>query len=84
MDSFINQTPSSVSMQSLEDCLLLTMDREKWEYATLNIPDYAMYQIKNRGRTVAWLKSLLSNMVTETPDENKKKGKTRETIHKHR
>ena len=69
MDSFINQIPSTMGMQALEDCLLLTIDREGWEYATRNIPDYALYQIKNRSRTVSWLKNLLSNMVNETPDE---------------
>jgi len=69
MDSFINQVPSTMSMQALEDCELLTLDRERWEYATRNFPDYALYQIKNRGRTVAWLKNLLSNMITDTPDE---------------
>lgn len=69
MDSFINQVPSTMSMQALEDCELLTLDRERWEYATRHFPDYALYQIKNRGRTVAWLKNLLSNMITDTPDE---------------
>lgn len=69
MESFINRIPSTMSMQAIEDCELLTIDREKWEFATRTIPDYALYQIKNRGRTVAWLKNMLSNMVTETPDE---------------
>jgi CRP-like cAMP-binding protein len=69
MDSFINRIPSTMSMQALEDCHVLSIDRENWEYATRNIPDYALYQIKNRGRTVAWLKNLLTNMATETPDE---------------
>ncbi len=69
MDSFIYRIPSTMSMQALEDCHLLSLDREKWEYATRTIPDYALYQIKNRGRTVAWLKNLLTTMTTETPDE---------------
>jgi len=69
MDSFINYTPSSMSMQAIEDCQLLSISRDNWEYATRNIPDYALYQIKNRGRTVAWLKSLLTNLAAETPDE---------------
>lgn len=69
MDSFINRTPSTMNMQALEDCQLLVLDREKWEQATRNFPDYALYQIKNRGYTVAWLKNLLSQMATETPDE---------------
>ncbi|GAB3281122.1 Crp/Fnr family transcriptional regulator [Larkinella harenae] len=69
MESFINRIPSTMSMQALEDCHLLYLNREKWEYATRTIPDYALYQIINRGRTVAWLKNMLSNMATETPDE---------------
>ncbi|UYQ90954.1 Crp/Fnr family transcriptional regulator [Chitinophaga horti] len=69
MDSFINLTPSTMSMQAVEDCHILCMDREKWEHATRTIPDYALYQIKNRGYTVAWLKGMLSNISVETPDE---------------
>ncbi|MFC3197642.1 Crp/Fnr family transcriptional regulator [Parapedobacter deserti] len=69
MESFIHSYPSIVSMQALENCMLLSINRERWEYATRNIPDYALYQIKNRSRTVAWLKSMISNIGTETPDE---------------
>ncbi|MET0463397.1 MAG: Crp/Fnr family transcriptional regulator [Chitinophagaceae bacterium] len=69
MDSFIYRTPSTMSMQAVENCTLIYLSRKNWEYATRTIPDYAMYQIKNRGRTVAWLKNLLSNMTNETPDE---------------
>ena len=69
MDNFINRTPSTMSMQALEECQVLSIDLQVWEHATRTIPDYALYQIKNRGRTVAWLKNLLSNMATETPDE---------------
>ncbi|MGM9507693.1 Crp/Fnr family transcriptional regulator [Larkinella sp. GY13] len=69
MDSFINRTPSTMSMQALEDCQLIYLNRENWEYATRTIPDYALYQIINRGHTVAKLKNMLSNMATETPDE---------------
>ena len=69
MDSFINRTPSTMSMQAVEDSHVLTLNRDNWEFATRNIPDYAMYQIKNRGHTVAWLKNLLGNMGAETPDE---------------
>lgn len=69
MDSFINRTSSTMSMQALEDCQVLSIDLENWEHATRTIPDYALYQIKNRSRNVAWLKNQLSNMATETPDE---------------
>ncbi len=69
MDSFINRSPSIASMQAVEDCRILILGREAWEEATRTIPDYALYQIKNRGRTVAWFKNMLGALATETPDE---------------
>ncbi len=69
MDSFINRSPSVAGMQAVEDCIILSVGREAWEQATRTIPDYALYQIKNRGRTVAWFKNKLGSLHTETPDE---------------
>lgn len=69
MESFINRTPSIVSMQAVEECSILTLGRDAWEQGTRSLPDYALYQIKNRGRTVAWFKNQLAASTTETPDE---------------
>ena len=41
MDSFIYYKPSTMSMQVLEDCHLLTISRENQEHAAPTIPDYA-------------------------------------------
>ncbi len=73
MESFINNIPTTLNMQALEDCQTLMINRENWEHATRNIPDYALYQIKKRGQTVAWFKGQLAESTTSTPDEKYRK-----------
>jgi len=69
MSSFMNETPTNMNLQALEDCTVLAITKTKWEYAIRNIPEYSLYHIKNHYRMIAWLKEQLGRAVTEKPDE---------------
>jgi len=69
MDSMINETPSIVSTQAVEDSEVLIMNKANWENAIRNIPDFALYQIKKRGHTIARMKQQLAQTTTTTPDQ---------------
>jgi len=69
MSSLINETPTNMSLQALEDCKVLAITKPKWEYAIRNIPEYSLYHIKNHYRMIAWLKEQLGRAVTEKPDD---------------
>jgi CRP-like cAMP-binding protein len=69
MASFMNETPTHMNLQALEDCNVLAITKAKWEYAIRNIPEYSLYHIKNHYRMIAWLKEQLGRAVTEKPDE---------------
>ena len=67
--SFMNEIPTNMNLQALEDCKVLAMTKPKWEFAIRNIPEYALYHMKNHQRMIAWLKEQLGAAVTEKPDE---------------
>jgi CRP-like cAMP-binding protein len=73
MASFMNELPTKMNLQALEDCIVLTINKRDWEYAIRNIPDYALYHIKKHQIRINLLKEQLGEAVTESPDEKYRK-----------
>jgi CRP-like cAMP-binding protein len=73
MASFMNELPTKMNLQALEDCTVLTINKRDWEYAIRNIPEYALYHIKKHQLRINWLKEQLGEAVTESPYEKYRK-----------
>lgn len=73
MTSFLNQVPTTMNLQALEDCEVLVLNPVSWEYATRHIPDFAIYQVKIRARTITMFKEQIGTRQTDTPDSRYRK-----------
>ncbi|MCM4153571.1 Crp/Fnr family transcriptional regulator [Arenibacter sp. N53] len=67
--SFLNNSPTELNIQALEDCQLLAINQKNWIYAVTHIPPFAMYFIKAQQQTNYMLKKRLGEATVETPEE---------------
>ena len=67
--SFLNNTPTELNIQALEDSQLLAMNKKNWIYAVTHIPSFTMYFIRAQQETNYMLKKRLGEATIETPEE---------------
>ena len=67
--SFLNNTPTELNLQTLEDCELLMINQKNWIYAITHIPPFTMYFVKAQQETNYMLKKRLAEATIETPEE---------------
>ena len=67
--SFLNNTPTELNLQALEDCNVLMISQKNWIYAVTHIPPFTMYFIKAQQDTNYMLKKRLAEATVETPEE---------------
>lgn len=67
--SFLNNTPTDLNLQALEDSELLAINQKDWIYAVTHIPPFTMYFIKAQQETNYMLKKRLGEATIETPEE---------------
>jgi CRP-like cAMP-binding protein len=67
--SFLNNTPTELNLQALEDSKLLAINQKNWIYAVTNIAPFTMYFIKAQQETNYMLKKRLGEATIETPEE---------------
>ncbi len=69
LQSFLNDTPTELNLQALEDSDLLEMNQKNWIYAVTHIAPFTMYFIKAQQETNYVLKKRLGEATIETPEE---------------
>ncbi len=69
LESFLNNTPTELNLQALEDSELLAINQKNWIYAVTHIPPFTMYFIKAQQETNYVLKKRLGEATIETPEE---------------
>jgi CRP-like cAMP-binding protein len=69
LQSFLNNTPTELNLQALEDSELLAMNQKNWIYAVTHIAPFTMYFIKAQQETNYVLKKRLAEATIETPEE---------------
>ena len=69
LQSFLNDTPTELNLQALEDSILLEMNQKNWIYAVTHIAPFTMYFIKAQQETNYVLKKRLGEATIETPEE---------------
>lgn len=69
LKSFLNDCPTDLNLQALEDGELLTFSQKNWIYAVTHIPPFTMYFIKAQQETNYMLKKRLGEATIETPEE---------------
>ena len=67
--SFLNNTPTELNLQALENSELLAINQKNWIYAVTHIPPFTMYFIKAQQETNYMLKKRLGEATIETPKE---------------
>lgn len=67
--SFLNNTPTELNVQALEDSKLLAINQKNWIYAVTHIAPFTMYFIKAQQETNYMLKKRLGEATIETPEE---------------
>jgi len=67
--SFLNDTPTELNLQALEDSKLLRINQKNWVYAVTNIAPFTMYFIKAQQPHNYRLKKRLAEATVETPEE---------------
>jgi len=67
--SFLNNSPTELNIQALEDSQLLAINQKNWIYAVTHIPPFTMYFIKAQQETNYMLKKRLGEATVETPEE---------------
>ncbi len=67
--SFLNNTPTELNLQALEDSELLYINQKNWIYAVTHIPPLTMYFIRAQQDTNYMLKKRLGEATVETPEE---------------
>jgi len=75
--SLLNQTPTTMNLQALEDCEVLTIKKSNIEHVIKNFPEFAIYQFRNQTRTVSYFKESIGRDIIESP-ESKYRRFTRE------
>lgn len=69
LQSFLNNTPTDLYIQALEDAELVAFNQKNWIYAVTHIPPLTMYFIKAQQETNYMLKKRLGEATVETPEE---------------
>ncbi len=67
--SFLNNIPTDLNLQALEDSKLLAINQKNWIYAVTHIAPFTMYFIKAQQETNYILKKRLGEATIETPQE---------------
>ena len=67
--SFLNNTPTDLNLQALEDSELWAINQKNWIYAVTNIAPFTMYFIRAQQETNYQLKKRLGEATIETPEE---------------
>lgn len=67
--SLLNNTPTELNLQALEDSQILVINQKNWIYAVTHIPPFTMYFIKAQQETNYMLKKRLAEATVETPEE---------------
>ncbi len=69
LESFLNNTPTDLNLQALEDSDLWVINQKNWIYAVTHIAPFTMYFIKAQQETNYVLKKRLGEDTIETPEE---------------
>jgi len=69
LESFLNNKPTDLNIQALEDSDLISFNQKNWIYAVTRIPPFTMYFIKAQQETNYMLKKRLGEATIETPEE---------------
>ena len=69
LKSFLNNSPTDLNLEALEDGELLSFNQKNWLYAVTHIPAFTMYFIKAQQETNYMLKKRLGEATIETPEE---------------
>jgi len=67
--SFLDNTPTELNLQALEDCKLQIINQKNWIYAITQVPAMAMAFIRAQQDTNYMLKKRLAEATAETPEE---------------
>jgi len=67
--SFLDQKPTELNMQALEESKLQVINRENWIYAVTQIPAFTIAFIRAQQDTNYLLKKRLAEATVETPEE---------------
>ena len=67
--SFLNDRPTDLNLQALEDGTLLAFNQKNWIHAVTHVPPFTMYFIKAQQETNYILKKRLGEATIETPEE---------------
>jgi CRP-like cAMP-binding protein len=68
LESFLNNSPTDLNIQALEDSQLLAISKKNWIYAVTHIPSFILYFIKAQQETNYVLKKRLGEATIETPE----------------
>ena len=69
LESFLNNKPTDLNLQALEDSDLWVINQKNWIYAVTHIAPFTMYFIKAQQETNYELKKRLGEDTIETPEE---------------
>jgi CRP-like cAMP-binding protein len=67
--SFLDNKPTELNLQVLEDCRLQVISRKNWVYAISTISSFCMGFIRAQQNTNYMLKKRLAEATVETPEE---------------
>jgi CRP-like cAMP-binding protein len=67
--SFLDNTPTELNLQALEDCKLQIINQKSWIYAVTHINSFTMGFIRAQQDTNYALKKRLAEATVETPEE---------------
>jgi CRP-like cAMP-binding protein len=65
-----SNTPTDQNLQALEECDVLIMTKENWEYAYNNFPWFAEFHITGHQRWLAKLNKQIGQLLLDSPEEN--------------
>jgi CRP-like cAMP-binding protein len=68
LQSMRTQTPSQLNLQALEECEVLTITRENWEFAFNNFPWWQKMHLDGHHRWVAKLQQQVSSSMTDSAE----------------
>ncbi len=69
LESFLNNKPTELNLQALEDSHVLIINQKNWIYAVTHIPPFTMYFIRAQQETNYMLKKRLGEATVESPEE---------------
>lgn len=70
LESMRNQTPTKQNIQTLEDCDVITLDKDKWEIAYKKYEWAALIHAMGQQRRAAKMIDHVGRLLTETPEAN--------------